>query len=107
MCISHAKFALFTGGGIFFPNTSHLASSLSILPLQSASLKGGFARTKSAFKSLCRSFKKLPSLFHFTLLLSIVLMARFILHNLQVVWLLSCPYIAMRSDGFKASPFPF
>jgi len=45
-----------------FPSDISLRSS----PFQSLSLKGGFAITKSAFSSLCASFRKLPSLFHWT-----------------------------------------
>src|SRR3989449_10521795 len=84
-CCTQAKLALFFGGT---PNF-HLASSCRSSPPQSLSLKGGFARIKSAFRSLCSSFRKLPCPFHLTKSDSIPLIAKFILHRRQVVWLLS------------------
>src|SRR3989441_12290687 len=86
-CCTHAKFAFPFGGT---PNF-HLTSSCRSSPPQSLSLKGGFAMMKSALRSLCSSFRKLPWPFHLTKFDSIPLMAKFILHNRQVVWLLSWP----------------
>src|SRR5207249_10028067 len=74
-CCTQAKLALFVGGT---PNF-HLTSSCSSWPYQSLSLKGGFAKRKSALKSLCSSFRKLPCKFHLTKSDSIPLIAKFIL----------------------------
>ena len=84
-CWTHAKFALPVGGRPYF----HLTSSLSNSPFQSESLNGGLAKTKSALRSLCLSSWKLSPHWMFD---SIPLMAIFILHSFQVVWLDSCPY---------------
>src|SRR2546425_13370303 len=81
-CSTQAKLALFFGGA---PNF-HLASSCKSSPLQSLSLKGGLAKTKSAFKSLNWSSRKESP---HSIFASIPLMAAFILHNRHVVWLLS------------------
>src|SRR5487761_32779 len=57
-CCTQAKFALPAGGAPYFQR----ASSRSGSPPRSLSLKGGFARMRSAFRSLCASFWNEPSL---------------------------------------------
>src|SRR5690625_90011 len=87
-CCNQAKLA-FPAGGVPYCQRASLRNRS---PPQSLTLKGGLAIIKSAFKSLCASFKNEPSAFHFTCELSIPRIARFIFARRQVVWLDSCPY---------------
>ena len=78
----------------------HLGSCNNFSCPQSLILKGGFARIKSAFNPLCKSFWNVSSA-NFPISPFKLLIAKFIFANFHVVGFFSCPYIA------KSCTFPW
>ena len=78
MCCTHAKFALPEGGTPNFQRTSDSSRDQSLM------LNGGFAMMKSAFRSLCRSLRKVSAASG-PMSASIPRMARFMIARRRVV----------------------